>query len=259
MRAITLVLAAASLVVGWGSLLFELVGPTYGTASSYITSSGVTGSSEGTASLIDVGVSPITLFFFGLIALGFLFVFAGALLEYRDKGGRSLMVVGIAPALLLTSISFGLTTLLPATGLGLAATTTSFAGHWTGRPRSGPATNEQPRGAGMWILGAVFGILAAAMVSSFGTPALATSLLVVVLASVGLRRLTFASGAFTAAGAAYIALLLRASASCSEFDRGPNQGCDAPDLTPLVTQGVVVALIGLALGAVDAWASRRRG
>ena len=138
MRAITLVLGAATVVVGWASLLFELFGPTYRTASSYITSTGATGSSEGNTSLVAVGVSPVTLFFLGLIALGFLFVFAGALLEYRGDGGRGLMLVGLVPPVLLTSISFGLATLFPATVLGVVATAFAF-----GTPRNGAPRKRQ--------------------------------------------------------------------------------------------------------------------
>lgn len=124
---ISALLAGLALVLGWGALLFTVFGSTYGTASSGVDGNGVVIESSGSASLMEVGLSPTTIFFLALFALAYLAVFGGAIAATRGRArARWLMVVGLVPLLGLGAISMGLVLALPATALALAATVMAF-------------------------------------------------------------------------------------------------------------------------------------
>lgn len=126
---LSLVLAGAALLAGWGALAFTVFGPTYSTTSSTLSSDGsLTQTSVGQATLLEVGLTPLTAFFLALFALCYLAVFIGALAHARERThARALMVAGLAPLLTIGLISFGLALALPATALALFATAFAFS------------------------------------------------------------------------------------------------------------------------------------
>lgn len=127
-RRLPLVLAIIALLAGWGALGFMVFGPAYSTAGTGVDSTGVTTHSTGTASLLQVGLSPMTIFFLGLFAAAYLAVVIGAwLVVRRRRGARWLMLAAVMPLLALNAISFGLLLAVPATVLATIATATAFA------------------------------------------------------------------------------------------------------------------------------------
>lgn len=121
--------AGVALLSGWAALAFTVFGPTYGTMSSTLSSDGsLVQTSVGQASLLEVGVTPMTIFFLALFALCYLAIFVGALAHARERAwARSLMVAGLVPLLTIGVLSFGLALALPATILALFATALAFS------------------------------------------------------------------------------------------------------------------------------------
>lgn len=181
-------------------------------------------------------------------------VFLGALLEYREeRSGRYVMLMGLVPPVGISSISFGLGLLWPATLVAVAATVSAFLGR---QGAAAGAGRHRSWGLAVWTVGGVFGALATTAILALGVPALLVVLVLVLVAAVPYRSLAFVAGALTAGGAVYFTLLVIADRACREFDRAPNQGCTPPDLTGLLLQAVLLTFAGLALGIVELW--RRR-
>ncbi len=105
----------------------------------------------------------------------------------------------------------------------------------------------------LWLIGLGFGALIALAFLVFGVPFLALALAMLAVGVLGTRSFGLLSGALVGAGATYVGLLIRVDLECEAFDRGVNQSCQAPDSTPYLLQGIVVALAGLLVGAVAMW------
>jgi LPXTG-motif cell wall-anchored protein len=106
----------------------------------------------------------------------------------------------------------------------------------------------------MWLAGGAFGSVAGIAVLTLGTPSLYLSLALFALGFAISRSVALVSGAFVALGVTWLALAIRASIACEEFDRLPNAGCVAPDLTPFVLTAGGIAALGALLG----WVALRR-
>ncbi|SRR5258708_4839468 len=114
-------------LLGLVALASTLLGPLYQTASSSTASGSVT---RGTANLIQVGVQPVTVVFFGLLLLVLIGVSGGAWLHSRTGENRWRRLLWIATAVLvaflvLTLLSIGLF-VLPSTLFALVASALSF-------------------------------------------------------------------------------------------------------------------------------------
>jgi hypothetical protein len=107
----------------------------------------------------------------------------------------------------------------------------------------------------MWLTGGAFGAVAGTAVLTFGAPMLLLSVALFALGFVISRSVALLSGAFVAFGVTWLALAIRASIACEEFDRLPNAGCVAPDLAPFLLTAAGIAVAGALLGVV---AVRRR-
>lgn len=106
----------------------------------------------------------------------------------------------------------------------------------------------------MWLAGGAFGAVFAVIGLSFGTPVLYLGLVLFVLGFLVSRSVALISGALVAVGVTWIALAIRASIACEEFDRLPNAGCTAPDLTPFLLTAAGMGALGVLLG----WIAFRR-
>lgn len=106
----------------------------------------------------------------------------------------------------------------------------------------------------IWLAGGAFGAVAGIAVLTFGAPMLYLSLVLFVMAFVISRSVALLSGALVAIGFTWLALAIRASIACEEFDRLPNAGCVAPDLTPFLLTAAGIAAVGVLLG----WIAVRR-
>jgi hypothetical protein len=106
----------------------------------------------------------------------------------------------------------------------------------------------------MWLAGGAFGAVFAVVGLSFGTPVLYLALVLFAFGFLVSRSVALLSGAFLAAGVTWLALAMRASIACEEFDRLPNAGCTAPDLTPFLLTAAGMGALGVLLG----WIAFRR-
>ncbi len=107
---------------GLSGLAYALFGPTY----SFANSSG----QSGTASLVQVGIQPVTLIILGILVLGFIGVAAGAVVHSRTGGSGWRVVLWVSTAFLviltfLSLLSIGVL-LLPGTLFALLASALSF-------------------------------------------------------------------------------------------------------------------------------------
>jgi hypothetical protein len=127
-RRLALVLATLAALGGWALLAWTLFGPTYSAITESIDSTGHHTITTSSPSLLDVGVSPVTVVVLAGVAIAFGLVALGALANARGYGwGRPLMVVSVVPVVGLNLISFGLVLLIPATVLAVVATVLAFS------------------------------------------------------------------------------------------------------------------------------------
>ena len=115
-------------------------------------------------------------------------------------------------------------------------------------------TRVEPRTA--WLLGLLLGVLDGFL--GFEFPPLALGLLAVatIVLSRDASRAAGIGGLLLGAGGLWIAVLLHAQASCTDFNAGPGQECVMPDVTPYLGAAAVAALVGLALTLRAARGSR---
>lgn len=106
-----------------------------------------------------------------------------------------------------------------------------------------------------WLAGLVMGVSGGFVVLIFPT----LGVLLVGLSVIGILRArqrgAGASGFLLGIGTILFVLLLRAQMACQAFDAAPNQGCEAPDITPYVVVAGVLLVAG-ALGSVVALGRR---
>lgn len=112
-----------------------------------------------------------------------------------------------------------------------------------------------------WLAGLVTGVGGGLVLLIFPILGLVLVAAGVVRIVRGHRRVAGGSGFSIGIGATTFALLLRAQLACEAFGAVASQGCDGPDLTPLllIAGGLLVA--GLVLSAVSLAPNRasRRG
>lgn len=103
-----------------------------------------------------------------------------------------------------------------------------------------------------WLAGLVMGVSGGFLVLIFPT----LGVLLIGLGVIGIlrarQREAGASGLLIGIGAIILTLLVRAQMECQAFDAVPNQGCEAPDITPyvvlaggLLVAGVLVSVVAL--------------
>lgn len=115
-------------------------------------------------------------------------------------------------------------------------------------------TRIRPRTA--WLLGLVLGALDGFLGFEFPSLALVLFLLGAILLARDASRAAGLGGLLLGPGGLWIAVLLRAQASCAAFNASPDQGCVMPDLTPYLTAAAVATLLGLGLTLTGARARR---
>jgi hypothetical protein len=98
-----------------------------------------------------------------------------------------------------------------------------------------------------WLAGAATGVFGGLLTAIFPIVGIAALLLFVAIAAGRASRLLAWSGLLIGFGGGWTALLLRAVASCSEFDAVPGQDCIGPDLTGWLIAGFTLLVSGLAL------------
>jgi hypothetical protein len=124
---LALVLATVATLGGWLLLAWTLFGPTYSARTESIDSTGHHTITTSSPSLLQVGVSPVTVVVLAGVAIAYGLVALGALANARGHGwGRPLMVASVLPVVGLNLISFGLVLLIPATVLAVVATIVAF-------------------------------------------------------------------------------------------------------------------------------------
>ena len=98
MRVAALVCGIASALIGFFALTYDLYGPTY--SYSTCSTSGTSSCTNGTASLVQAGLQPVTAVFIALVALLFLAVFVASWLVFLRRRQAGFFLIGIALALL---------------------------------------------------------------------------------------------------------------------------------------------------------------
>jgi hypothetical protein len=122
-----LVLATVAALGGWLLLAWTVFGPTYSARTESIDSTGHHSITTSSPSLLQVGVSPVTVVVLAVVAIAYGLVALGGLANARGHGwGRPLMVASVLPVVGLNLISFGLVLLIPATVLAVVATIVAF-------------------------------------------------------------------------------------------------------------------------------------
>lgn len=111
----------------------------------------------------------------------------------------------------------------------------------------------------LWLIGILYGGLAAFVVAIFGVPMLALTLAGLAGGAVAVRSLALLSGGLVGAGLTYSGLLIRADLACRAADQRIDQACQGPDLAPYLAQGATVGLLGLVLGLAAVVHRRRTG
>lgn len=136
---LALILATVAALGGWLLLAWTLFGPTYSARTESIDSTGHHTITTSSPSLLEVGVSPVTVVVLAGVAIAYGLVALGALANARGHGwGRPLMGVSVLPVVGLNLISFGLVLLMPATVLAVVATIIAFTTRgsaWVPPPR----------------------------------------------------------------------------------------------------------------------------
>ena len=106
-----------------------------------------------------------------------------------------------------------------------------------------------------WLSGVVTGVFGGLLTAFFPAAGFAAVLLFAAIAARRPSRLVAWSGLLIGFGGGWAALLLRAIASCAEFDAAPGQECVGPDLTgwlfaagALLASGLTLLLVGLRRG-----------
>jgi hypothetical protein len=125
MRPQQLALVLATVAALGGRLLLEwtVFGPTYSAMGESVDAAGHHTITISSPSLLQVGVSPFTLFVLAGVTVAYGLVALGARANARGRGcGRPLMVISLLPVVGLNLISFGLVLLMPATALAAVAT-----------------------------------------------------------------------------------------------------------------------------------------
>lgn len=100
----------------------------------------------------------------------------------------------------------------------------------------------------MWLAGDAFGAVFAVVGLSFGAPVLYLGLVLFAFGLLVSRNAALLSGALVAVSVTWLALAIRAAIACEEFDRLPNAGCTAPDLTPYLLMAAGMGAVGVLLG-----------
>jgi hypothetical protein len=138
---LAVLLATVAALGGWLLLAWTVFGPTYSARTESIDSTGHHTITTSSPSLLDVGVSPVTLVVLAGVAIAYGLVALGAFANARGDGwGRPLMVVSVVPVVGLNLISFGLVLLIPATVLAVVATIIAF------RSQPGDPRRSEPSG-----------------------------------------------------------------------------------------------------------------
>lgn len=116
-------------------------------------------------------------------------------------------------------------------------------------PGSSPTPRSQRRRFTDWLAGLVVGVCGGFLVLVFPT----IGLLLIALGTLGVLRargrVAGSSGLLIGIGATTVVPLVRAQLACEAFDAAPNQGCEAPDLTPWLTIGGALLVGGMILSA----------